>query len=80
MGNGLKRAVAAAKATRRTPDQQAADFIAANDQSVVVAGRSIGNGGKGGYYTLDNGSRHRLGLEAMRLLPEGYPRWMSFDA
>ena len=63
---------------RRTPKQQAADFVAANATSPVVAGRAIGTGGEGGCYTLADGRRFRLGLKAMHLLPEGSPRWMEF--
>lgn len=63
---------------RRTTQQQASDFVLANDESLVVAGRAIGGGGKGGFYTLANGEVHRIGADAMRMLPEGYPRWMEF--
>ena len=64
---------------RRTPEQQAQDFVNANYVSPVVAGRAIehdpGKPGKGGVYTLRDGTSHRLDLAACRLLPEGYPRW-----
>lgn len=60
----------------RTPEQQAADFMRANDASPVVAGRGLPKGG--GVYRLDDGTSHRLGLAACRLLPSQYPRWMSF--
>ncbi len=63
----------------RTPQQQANDFIAANDKSPVVYGAVIepapNRPGRGGRYRLADGSSHRLGLEACRLLPEGYPKW-----
>lgn len=59
----------------RSPQEQANDFIAANDRSPVIAGRAIGHGGKGGVYTLKDLSKHRLGGAAMKLLPDGYPRW-----
>jgi hypothetical protein len=38
------------------------EFMRANDESPVVAGRAIGDGGKGAVYTLDNGKRFTLGL------------------
>ncbi len=66
----------------RTPEQQAADFIAANDISPVVAAGIVHNGGVEGpdnviglAITLADRSRHRLSSEASKLLPEGYPRW-----
>lgn len=78
MADGMKRAFAATKASRRTPRQQASDFMLANDKSPVIAGRAIGEGGKGGFYTLADGNVYRMGLQAMQMLPEGYPRWMDF--
>lgn len=65
----------------RAPEQQAADFIAANDRSPVIAGSAIHKGSEhpdnvvGCTYTLDDHSKHRLGSEACRLLPDGYPKW-----
>lgn len=73
MGEGMQRAVAATRATRRTPQQQADAFMAANDRHPVVAGAGLERGG-GRYMTADR-KWHYLGLAACRLLPEGYPRW-----
>lgn len=53
-------------------------FMRANDRAKVVegAGRSRdGRGGRGGAYTLTDGSRHELDVLAARMLPEGYPDW-----
>ena len=57
------------------PKALARKFVRANDESPVVAGRAIGEGGKGGVYTLENGNRYPLTVEACRLLPDGYPKW-----
>jgi hypothetical protein len=62
--------------TKRTPQQQADDFMAANDKSPVVAGYAIGQGGQGGNYTLKDGSKYYVGAAACGLLREGYPRWI----
>lgn len=71
----------------RTPQQQAADFVEANDRHPVVAGRVIEarppryeNNVRvfettGIRYQTDDGKWHRLGKVAVRLLPTGYPRW-----
>lgn len=65
---------------RRTPEQQAADFIAANARSPVIAGAALHVGGEGPdhvvgvTYTLKDLSKHRLSREAVKLLP-GVPRW-----
>lgn len=59
-------------------EQTAARFVAANNQSPVVAGyaRNAENGGgQGGTYVLDDGRRFTLGLAACRALPDGYPKW-----
>lgn len=50
-------------------------FVRANDESLVVSGYAIGNGGEGGVYTLADGRVFRLDLEACRALPENYPKW-----
>lgn len=51
------------------------EFIKANDKSPVIIGAAIGNGGKGGIYTLANGKRYTLNLEDCQALPVGYPKW-----
>lgn len=51
------------------------EFMKANDESPVVAGRAIGEGGQGAVYTLDNGRKFSLGVVTCMELPEGYPRW-----
>ena len=53
----------------------ATQFIKANDASLVVTGRAIGNGGEGAVYTLKNGQSYRLSVDECRALPEGYPKW-----
>ena len=50
-------------------------FLAANARSGVYAGASIGQGGMGGRYTLDDESSHVLPVLVVRMLPEGWPRW-----
>lgn len=67
--------LARGQAQRRSPSVQAADFVRANDRSFVVAGRVLGAGGQGAIYTLEDRTRLRLGAEASKLLPEGYPKW-----
>lgn len=59
----------------RTPQQQCDDFVAANTASPVTSGSVIGQGGEGAYFTLANRTTHRLGAEACKLLPDGFPRW-----
>lgn len=79
MGDGLQKAVAATRATRRTPQQQADEFVRANKRSPVVAGEALEpdprKPAKGARYKLDDGTWHRLGAEACSLLPDGFPRW-----
>lgn len=60
---------------RRTPQQQADVFVAANRKHLVVAGVAIGDGGKGCRYKLEDHTWHRLGREAHALLPNGFPKW-----
>lgn len=63
----------------RTAKQQAADFQAANDRSLVVIGSAIQKNptkpAKGAMYKLADGSWHYLGAAACGLLPDGYPKW-----
>lgn len=57
----------------------AAAFMKANDAHKVYAGAGRvpdGVGGRGGFYTLTDGSRHELGVLACRMLAEGYPDWI----
>lgn len=79
MGDGLQKAFAATRATRRTPQQQADDFVRANDRSPVIIGSAIEpdprKRPKGARYKLDDRTWHQLGAEACALLPDGYPRW-----
>lgn len=63
--SGLQRATAAA-----------VSFMRANDSSAIYAGASIEHGGKGGTYSLEDGSHHRLSVLTCRMLPDGYPRWI----
>ena len=63
---------------KRTPEQQAADFIAANDRSLVVAASVLHTGKdvvQGAQYILDDRSKHYLSSAAARLLPDTYPKW-----
>ena len=56
---------------------RAQQFMDANDQSAVVQGAAIGEGGRGAFYTLDNRRTFRLGrIDHASLLP-GYPRWRT---
>ena len=48
----------------------------ANDESPVVAGAAIGNGGEGGYYHLANRQSFKLSLKDCQSLGEGYPIWI----
>lgn len=79
MGEGLQRAFAATRSTRRTPQEQADAFVAANAKSPVVVGAALepdpNKPAKGARYKLQNGAWHYLGAAACRLLPQGYPRW-----
>lgn len=50
-------------------------FMEENDKHPVIIGAAIGNGGQGGYYTLENGKSYRLSLEDCQALAEGYPKW-----
>ncbi len=62
----------------RTPEQQAKDFIEANDKSPVVSGYAIEprpEGSKGVVYTLKDQTKHRLGSRACKLVTEPYPIW-----
>jgi len=63
----------------RTAKQQADDFIKANAEHPVISGGVLepnpDKPAKGGWYRLSNGAKHRLSVEACRLLPAGYPRW-----
>ena len=52
-------------------------FVSANMGSPVVSGASIGSGGRGGRYRLDDGSDHVLDVLVMRMLPEDMPRWLG---
>lgn len=57
----------------------ARDFMAANDKAKVMEGYvkgPMGIGGRGGVYTLTDGSVHDLPLSACRMLAEGYPHWI----
>lgn len=60
-----------------TPQEQADAFVQANTRSPVVVGsaRKATKGGAGAAYKLADGTRHTMGGEAHRLLPEGFPRW-----
>lgn len=66
---------------RRTPEQQASDFIRANDASPVVSGAVTFRGEEhpdnatGVRYTLEDNSTHRLGRAAAALVQEPYPKW-----
>jgi hypothetical protein len=71
-----RRVMRAPRSSRRSPQEQADDFMAANDKSPVVAGFAIGQGGQGGVYKLKDGTRHRIGAKGCGLLREGYPRWV----
>ena len=63
------------------PDQQAARFIAANREHLVVSGRTTFNGPErpenvtGVFYTLEDNSMHYLSSEACSLVTEPFPRW-----
>ena len=62
----------------RSPEQQAADFIAANHRSLVVAASVLHTGEfkvQGAQYILDDRSKHYLSSAAFNLLPDGYPKW-----
>lgn len=63
----------------RVPQQQADDFVRANDRSPVVIGSAIepdpSRPAQGARYKLDDSTWHRLGAEACAMLPDGYPRW-----
>ncbi|PZQ20577.1 MAG: hypothetical protein DI569_15090 [Sphingopyxis macrogoltabida] len=59
--------------TDRNVETDWREFVCANLESHVVAGRAIGNGGKGAYYTLANGRVFRLSAEDCRLA--GPPDW-----
>lgn len=59
-----------------TLTRRAKEFVKANDISRVIAGAAIGNGGKGGRYTLANGRKFQLDLADLKSLPDGYPKWM----
>lgn len=58
-----------------TDEELVAEFMAANDDSPVVSGAAIGNGGQGGVYTLADGRCYVMSGAICRALPEGYPRW-----
>lgn len=79
MADGLRRAIAAAAATRRTPQEQADEFVRANDASPVIAGAALEENpqkpSKGARYKLANGGWHYVGAAAGHLLPDGYPKW-----
>ena len=51
------------------------NFMKANDESPVVSGAAIGNGGEGGFYTLKNGKSFKLSLDDCRALTPPYPKW-----
>lgn len=58
---------------------KAAAFMAANDRSKVISGYGLGpegQGGRGGVYTLEDGSRHELEVLSCRMLTDGYPDWI----
>lgn len=63
----------------RTPQQQADDFVAANNKYGVIAGTAIelnaSKPSKGCLYKLTDGRWYRLGVKALQLLPEEYPKW-----
>lgn len=79
MGAGLHRAFAATAATRRTPQQQADDFMAANDRNPVIAGAALEENperpSRGARYKTTDGKWHYVGASAHKLLRAGYPRW-----
>lgn len=53
------------------------DFIAANILSPVVSGAAIGNGGEGGYYTMQSGNTYKLSAKDLRSYQ---PRWLGIPA
>lgn len=53
--------------------EKARAFIAANSESPVIAGRAIGDGGKGAYYTLEDQRVFRLNRADCEEV--GHPRW-----
>ncbi len=80
LGDAMMRAgIAERRLAKRTAQQQADDFVAANDRSPVIQGAALEpdptKPAKGGRYQLADGTWHRLGVEACRILPKGYPRW-----
>jgi len=56
--------------------RKARSFMKANDQSPVVSGAAIGEGGQGGFYTLEDGKTFKLLLDDCQALTDGYPRWI----
>lgn len=57
----------------RPLSRKAREFLQANEQSPVVSGAAIGNGGQGCRYTLKDGRKFTLGRKACEEI--GYPRW-----
>lgn len=56
-----------------SPTEKARTFMAANDESKVIAGHARLGGG--GTYRLQDGRFFDLTIEDARSLPGGYPKW-----
>ena len=57
--------------TERTAEQ----FVAANNDSLVVSGAVLDMTKGGGRYRLENGRSFALSVDECRRLPTGYPKW-----
>jgi len=59
--------------------EQVADFIRANDRSLVISASVIGEGGRGAIYHLASGMVFKLSAAECEALPAGYPKWRGID-